>query len=223
MPDDEHDAYAWWPRDIDRVAGGGGRGAAADGELAVQLSLPTGTPLHARAPARPLRPARAAHVHAAEVDVLHALVRLSGAADQRVCSRQARAADVRAGARARAAVDRDVARLHNGRAPARGLAAPGGRGGRAGGNRAVLRQLSSSYASSAGVRSRARVRNRWRASTTAQQIIDVVTPAAGESVTEGTILEWHVKVGERSSSTRRSSRSRPTRSTSSCPPRRSGR
>jgi 2-oxoglutarate dehydrogenase E1 component len=32
--------------------------------------------------------------------------------------------------------------------------------------------------------------------TTAQQIVDVVTPAAGESVTEGTILEWHVKVGE---------------------------
>jgi multifunctional 2-oxoglutarate metabolism enzyme len=32
--------------------------------------------------------------------------------------------------------------------------------------------------------------------TTAQQTIDVVTPAAGESVTEGTILEWHVKVGE---------------------------
>ena len=27
--------------------------------------------------------------------------------------------------------------------------------------------------------------------------IDVVTPAAGESVTEGTILEWRVKVGER--------------------------
>jgi multifunctional 2-oxoglutarate metabolism enzyme len=32
--------------------------------------------------------------------------------------------------------------------------------------------------------------------TTAQQTIDVVTPAAGESVTEGTILEWHVQVGE---------------------------
>src|SRR5271168_512013 len=32
--------------------------------------------------------------------------------------------------------------------------------------------------------------------TTALQIIDVVTPAAGESVTEGTILEWHVKVGD---------------------------
>src|SRR5271156_3540587 len=34
-------------------------------------------------------------------------------------------------------------------------------------------------------------------STTAEQTIDVVTPAAGESVTEGTILEWHAKVGER--------------------------
>ncbi len=32
--------------------------------------------------------------------------------------------------------------------------------------------------------------------TTAEQTIDVVTPAAGESVTEGTILEWRVKVGE---------------------------
>ncbi len=32
--------------------------------------------------------------------------------------------------------------------------------------------------------------------TTAQQTIDVVTPAAGESVTEGTVLEWHVKVGD---------------------------
>ena len=32
--------------------------------------------------------------------------------------------------------------------------------------------------------------------TTGQQTIDVVTPAAGESVTEGTILEWHVKVGD---------------------------
>src|ERR1700689_2750405 len=30
----------------------------------------------------------------------------------------------------------------------------------------------------------------------AEQIIDVVTPAAGESVTEGTILEWHAKVGD---------------------------
>jgi 2-oxoglutarate decarboxylase len=33
-------------------------------------------------------------------------------------------------------------------------------------------------------------------STTAVQTIDVVTPAAGESVTEGTILEWRVKVGD---------------------------
>src|SRR5271167_1449686 len=32
--------------------------------------------------------------------------------------------------------------------------------------------------------------------TTTQQTIDVVTPAAGESVSEGTILEWHVKVGD---------------------------
>src|SRR5713226_7024072 len=33
--------------------------------------------------------------------------------------------------------------------------------------------------------------------TTAQQTVDVVTPAAGESVSEGTILEWRVKVGDR--------------------------
>jgi len=32
--------------------------------------------------------------------------------------------------------------------------------------------------------------------TTAVETIDVVTPAAGESVTEGTILEWRVKVGD---------------------------
>jgi multifunctional 2-oxoglutarate metabolism enzyme len=32
--------------------------------------------------------------------------------------------------------------------------------------------------------------------TTTQQIVDVVTPAAGESVTEGTILEWRVGVGD---------------------------
>src|SRR6202035_5226840 len=32
--------------------------------------------------------------------------------------------------------------------------------------------------------------------TTAQQTVDVVTPAAGESVSEGTILESHVKVGD---------------------------
>ncbi|MGI8557335.1 MAG: multifunctional oxoglutarate decarboxylase/oxoglutarate dehydrogenase thiamine pyrophosphate-binding subunit/dihydrolipoyllysine-residue succinyltransferase subunit [Solirubrobacteraceae bacterium] len=29
-----------------------------------------------------------------------------------------------------------------------------------------------------------------------QRTIDIVTPGAGESVTEGTILEWHVKVGQ---------------------------
>jgi 2-oxoglutarate decarboxylase len=32
--------------------------------------------------------------------------------------------------------------------------------------------------------------------TTINETIDVVTPAAGESVTEGTILEWHVKLGD---------------------------
>src|SRR5881227_2783683 len=32
--------------------------------------------------------------------------------------------------------------------------------------------------------------------TTTQHTVDVVTPAAGESVSEGTILEWRVKVGD---------------------------
>src|ERR1700704_301580 len=32
--------------------------------------------------------------------------------------------------------------------------------------------------------------------TTINETIDAVTPAAGESVTEGTILEWHVEVGD---------------------------
>ncbi len=34
------------------------------------------------------------------------------------------------------------------------------------------------------------------AATEAGEIIDIVTPAAGESVTEGTLLEWHVEVGK---------------------------
>ncbi len=42
----------------------------------------------------------------------------------------------------------------------------------------------------------ARVRNRWQRAPRLSRSIDVVTPAAGESVTEGTILEWHVKVGD---------------------------
>ena len=52
--------------------------------------------------------------------------------------------------------------------------------------------------------------------------VDVLTPAAGESVTEGTILEWHAKVGELIKATTRSSRYLPTRSTSSCRRRRAG-
>ncbi len=43
---------------------------------------------------------------------------------------------------------------------------------------------------------RARVKANMAAGTMTEQIIDVVTPAAGESVTEGTILEWHAQVGE---------------------------
>ena len=30
---------------------------------------------------------------------------------------------------------------------------------------------------------------------TSGEIVDIVTPGAGESVTEGTLLEWHVEVG----------------------------
>src|SRR6476646_986939 len=33
-------------------------------------------------------------------------------------------------------------------------------------------------------------------SAAADQIVEVVTPAAGEPVSEGTILEWHAKVGD---------------------------
>src|SRR5207244_2236937 len=33
-------------------------------------------------------------------------------------------------------------------------------------------------------------------SAAADEIVEVVTPAAGESVSEGTILEWHAKVGD---------------------------
>src|SRR6266446_5178544 len=33
-------------------------------------------------------------------------------------------------------------------------------------------------------------------SAAADQIVEVVTPATGESVSEGTILEWHAKVGD---------------------------
>ncbi|HEX6620775.1 MAG TPA: biotin/lipoyl-containing protein, partial [Solirubrobacteraceae bacterium] len=35
-----------------------------------------------------------------------------------------------------------------------------------------------------------------QAGATGGQIVDIVTPAGGESVTEGTILEWSVKVGD---------------------------
>ena len=35
-----------------------------------------------------------------------------------------------------------------------------------------------------------------RAAATGGEIVDIVTPAGGESVTEGTILEWAVKVGD---------------------------
>ncbi len=55
------------------------------------------------------------------------------------------------------------------------------------------------------------------------QTIDIVTPTGGESVTEGTILEWSVKVGDGSRTATRSSRSRPTRSTWSFPRPRRGR
>ncbi len=46
--------------------------------------------------------------------------------------------------------------------------------------------------------------------------IDVVTPAAGESVTEGTILEWRVKVGEPIRRDETIVEISTTRSTSSC-------
>ena len=53
--------------------------------------------------------------------------------------------------------------------------------------------------------------------STTKGLIDVVAPAAGESVTEGTVLEWRKAPETRSEPRRRSSRSRPTRSTSRSP------
>ena len=51
---------------------------------------------------------------------------------------------------------------------------------------------------SRGARRRRRHRGREEAATEATigETIDIVTPAGGESVTEGTILEWSVKVGD---------------------------
>ena len=56
------------------------------------------------------------------------------------------------------------------------------------------------------------------AATQAGEVIEIVIPPMGESVTEGTLLEWHKsRSATRSPTTRRSSRSRPTRSTPSFP------
>ena len=43
---------------------------------------------------------------------------------------------------------------------------------------------------------RPRRRGRGRRAQATGEIVDIVTPAGGESVTEGTILEWAVKVGD---------------------------
>ena len=48
--------------------------------------------------------------------------------------------------------------------------------------------------------------------------LEIVMPEMGESVTEGTVLEWHVAEGDASRRATPSSRSRPTRSTPRCPP-----
>ena len=50
------------------------------------------------------------------------------------------------------------------------------------------------------------------------ELIDIVTPTGGESVTEGTILEWASRSATSSSTATPWSRSRPTRSTWSFPP-----
>ena len=59
-----------------------------------------------------------------------------------------------------------------------------------------------------------------RTPPTGPRRVEIVMPAMGESVTEGTVLEWDKQPGDASPPTRRSSRSRPTRSTPRSPPRR---
>jgi 2-oxoglutarate dehydrogenase E1 component len=58
---------------------------------------------------------------------------------------------------------------------------------------------------------------------TAGEIVDIVTPAGGESVTEGTILEWAVKVGDQVDDGDTVVELSPTRWTWSCPLPRPGR
>ena len=61
-------------------------------------------------------------------------------------------------------------------------------------------------------------RQPWKLNATPPTIVDIVTPKAGESVSEGTILDWTVAVGERVEAGRHGRRDlRPTKSTSSCP------
>ena len=48
-------------------------------------------------------------------------------------------------------------------------------------------------------------------------LVEIQMPQMGESVTEGTVLEWHKPRGSTSRRARPSSRSRPTRSTPRCP------
>ena len=72
----------------------------------------------------------------------------------------------------------------------------GGNGATAGGNGAVA-----TGAGNGGRRAGPADRGRHRrgaggARTEAEQIVEIVTPTGGESVTEGTILEWSVKVGD---------------------------
>ena len=70
-PDDEHDAFAWWPRGDRRLAGRGRRGAAAHGSLAFDVN-------ERRAGVGPLTFTRL------KGPLVHPLVRVHGAADVRL-------------------------------------------------------------------------------------------------------------------------------------------
>ena len=100
-----------------------------------------------------------------------------------------------------------------------------GHGRRARRSRAVRGHRSGSSCSSAATRANqrspavddARVRVSFRQMAVETGTVQVVMPAMGDSVAEGTVLEWHKQRATRSPPTRRSSRSRPTRSTPRSP------
>ena len=78
-PDHEHDEFAWWPREIADWPPEAGDALPRMATVAVGVSSAAPAPGE-----RHLRPAAAADVHAPEVDVVHPLVHVHGAAGERV-------------------------------------------------------------------------------------------------------------------------------------------